>query len=280
MKGQRRHELQQNELADWMANLIAAAKPYANLIFGGVLLLGILGIGLTLWVQRSNAQAARAWEDFQSALSNLSFVEMNNVVEHYPGSDAAHWAQVVLGDFHLREGCDELFTTRAGARQELRKAIEHYDNVLAGTSDGRIRERATFGLARAWESQGDLKKALEFYEEVVRQWPDEPYAIIAREQTAALETPAVKRFYDRFAQFDPRPEFGEEPTQPLRLDDWELPALGEPVLPGYDSFNPLGKPSKESSEEPTKPAETDLAAPSTGTSAPATDSKGEAPKEE
>jgi hypothetical protein len=273
MKGQRRHELEQNELADWMANLIEAVKPYSNLIFGGVLILVILGIGITFWAHRSRAQTARAWEDFQSALSKRDPAELDDVAKHYPGTDAAHWARVVLGDYRLREGCNELFKSRAGAKEELRKATNLYDSVLDETSNGRIRERATFGLARAWESQGDLKKALGLYKDLVRQWPEGPYAMIAQQRATALESPAIKQFYDKFAQFDPKPAFGDEPTQSLRLDDWKLPSPGESLLPKYDSFNPLGKPAKE---PPSEPSETNLATPGADTSTPATDSKDEA----
>ena len=37
MKSERRHELEQNALADWMTDLIETLKPYANYILAGTL---------------------------------------------------------------------------------------------------------------------------------------------------------------------------------------------------------------------------------------------------
>mgnify|MGYP007007428104 FL=1 len=103
MKSERRHELEQNVLADWAGDVIASTKPYANLILGGLLHITIVAVGGTLLVRKSRAEAARAWEDFYPAMINGSFSDLNDVAENYRGTSAAHWALVMVGDLRLNE---------------------------------------------------------------------------------------------------------------------------------------------------------------------------------
>jgi len=256
MKSERRHELQHNELADWMTNVIEKTKPYANVILGGVLLVAIVAVGWSWMARQSRDEAAQAWEDFYDALASRSFTDLNGVAEHYPGSDAARWAKVVVGDLRLAEGCDELFTSRAGANQELEKARECYDDVLAECSDPAIRQRAAFGLARAWEAQGKLDKAAECYKQALV--PEGAYALMAKARIAALADPATKRFYDEFAQFDPKPAYRQGPIEPLDLDKFknlDVPSPGTLLFPEGGSLTPPTEPSKKSGEtEQSQPA--------------------------
>ncbi|HBO45546.1 MAG TPA: hypothetical protein DD670_16770 [Planctomycetaceae bacterium] len=247
MKSERRHELEQNVLADWTGDVIAAVKPYANLILGGVLLITIVTVGATLLVRKSRAEAARAWEDLYPAMINGSFSDLNDVAENYRGTAAAHWALVMVGDLRLNEGCNELFSTRAGAKEELKKAIDAYDRVLAESKDNAIRERATFGLARAWEAQGDLDKAADFYKKLVDNptWSKGPFAEVAKERAAALADPAVRRFYDQFAKFDPTPPPTGDVTKPLEFDDRQVPKPGESLLDTLDSYSSPQEPKTD-----------------------------------
>ncbi|NLE36533.1 MAG: hypothetical protein GX621_00750 [Pirellulaceae bacterium] len=255
MKSERRHELEQNVLADWTGDVIAAAKPYANLILGGLLLITIVTVGATLLVRKSRAEAARAWEDLYPAMINGSFSDLNDVAENYRGTAAAHWALVMVGDLRLNEGCNELFSTRAGAKEELKKAIDAYDRVLVESKDSTIRERATFGLARAWEAQGDLDKATDFYKKLIDNptWSKGPFGEVAEERVAALADPAVRKFYDQFAKFDPTPPPTGDLTKPLDFDDRQMPKPGEGLLDKLDSYSSPQEPKVESGKsEPGK----------------------------
>ena len=260
MKSERRHELQHNELADWMVKWGEVIKPYANVILGGILLIAIIAVGWTVMAKKSHANATHAWEDFYVALSNGSFAELDNVAEHYPGSDAAYWAKVVVGDLRLAEGCNELFTSRAGANQELNKAIDHYDAVLEKCSNEAIRQRATFGLARAHEAQGSLDKAIDNYKKLLK--PENAYTATAETRITALEKPSTKQFYDRFAKFDPKPAFRNDLPGPLpldNLDNLKLPGPDESMFPQYDPVLPKTEPSTGTDDTTT----TEPAAPST-----------------
>lgn len=238
MKGERRHELEHNALLNWLMDVGKTLQPYANLLVGAALAVAIVAIGWTLWSQRSGATSGQAWEDFQSALGRGSFVELENVAENYPGSPIAHLAMVVLGDLRLAEGCDELFRSRAAANEELRKAIDAYKTALDESADPVIDQRAAFGLARAYEAQGELDKAIIEYKKLTDS--DGPYKEVARERVAALDDPDVRAFSDKFAQFDPKPAYSEPTVPPLDLDKL-TPPPGDMPFPGLGSVSGEGK---------------------------------------
>jgi hypothetical protein len=286
MKRERRHELEHNALLAWINGVIAVCKPYANLVLGAALAIVIVWAGWTVLARRSGATAGQAWEDLQRALARGSFAEINNVVESYPGSLAAKWARVVLGDFRLGEGCDELFRSRAGAKEELRKAIESYEAALAESSDPAIHQRAKFGLARARESQGELDKAIKEYKKLTAA--EGPYQAIARDRITALENPAVRRFCDKFAQFDPKPAFSEQPLAPLDFDKLNPPGPNDLSMPGIGTVGGEEKPATGEKPKPagppielpgasTPPPETPTTPASSGSSTPAPSAETPAP---
>lgn len=248
MRSERRHELEQNILADWMAESVKAVRPYANLILAVVLAALIVTVAAVLWIQNSRMETARSWEDFYTAASSGSQAELSNVIEQYPGKDAAWWAAVVAGDQHLAEGCELLFANKADANEELTKAIDRYRGVLQQNKIPSLRERATFGLARAWEARGDLEKAQKNYKTVVSQWPESPYAEIAQLRLTDLNRPATKQFYDRFAKFDPAPSFSEEPGTPGQRPEFDAESLAPPpgeALPGLETAAEKEEPSAD-----------------------------------
>lgn len=244
MKSQDRHKMHRNELADWLAQAAERAKPYSNLVIGIVLLVVLGGAALVWWRQQSVAQTADAWAGFDRALATGSPAELENIAEQYPNTEVAHWAAVSAGDLYLNTGCLELFSNKSTASAALRDAVKHYRMVQEGTSVPALLERATFGLARAYEalagtrqSQGELDKAIEAYREIVDNWPDGAYGELAAGRLKDLSRTDTKAFYDKFAQWDPRPPSSSEGDMPgtrLPFDMDSLPDDGAfPVLPEY-----------------------------------------------
>jgi hypothetical protein len=261
MKSERRHELQQNQLADWMASSITTVRPYTNAILGIGLALLIVIVAAVLWHQRTGAEESRSWEDFYRAMGKNSFTELDTVVDTYPGSDAARWATVISGDLHLDQGCQELFSDRARANQELTKAVECYQDVLEQNASSTLRERAIYGLARAREARGELEKASGDYQQLVDNWPDGPYAKVAQGRLDDLKRPSIKEFYDRFAKFDPKPALSNEPGIPGQRPVFEtdLPPVDDASLPGLDPMKlEQTAPAKT---EPTESKPADVAKP-------------------
>lgn len=258
MKRERRHELQHNVLADWLGGVIEVVKPYSTAILA-LLLLGILAFGVFAWQAKVSAtHSARAWDDFHVAFTSGEPSDLDDVAEKYPGTDVAHWAAVVAADVYLNEGCQQLFSSKASASQELRKAVENYKQVLKESRVSALRERATFGLARAYEalagtrqSEGELDKAAQQYQEVVKSWPNGAYAPVATQRLKDLQQQEIKAFYDKFATWEPKPAYSPPMPTPDGRDPLDLGGLREGSVPDFSGA--LGLDDDEEEQEETPP---------------------------
>jgi predicted negative regulator of RcsB-dependent stress response len=223
MKSQRRHELERNALADWLTESIETIKPYTTAILAVILLIVIASFAITWWNSHASAQSGTAWDAFSSALESHSVTELERVAETHSHSRVGQWAAVAAGDLLLHEGCDALFSNKASANQQLRRAADDYMQVLDQSSDSTLRERATFGLARAREAQNDLPKAIERYEQVVKEWPDATFSALAQQRLDDLQRKSTKVFYDEFAKYDPKPAYSDNPGKGPLFDASSLP---------------------------------------------------------
>jgi len=147
-----------------------------------------------------------------------AWAKLADVTTAFPKTTPAYMAAVVSGDIHLAEACGKLFVNKAIANQELGKAIDNYSLVLGECRTSDLLQRATFGLARARETKGELEQAVAFYREVTTKWPDGVYTAAADRRLKDIESPATKEFYDRFAKFDPKPVFSNESGDKAGLD--------------------------------------------------------------
>jgi len=97
----------------------------------------------------------------------------------------------------------------------LQDAVNHYRSVQEGARKPALLQRASFGLARAYEAlagvQGDLDKAIAAYGEVVDKWPDGAYGKMAAERLEDLGREETEAFYDKFAKFNPQPATPDAP---------------------------------------------------------------------
>ena len=275
MKGERRHELERNALADWLVKAFEVIKPFQNAILGVVLLVAVVMVVYTVWSARASGQQAAAWDVFHRAVWDLSQgnpspTDFEAIVDDYPDTDVALWARVMAADLHLAVGCDQLFLDKGLANQELREAVDHYLAILDSDRSGpELRQRATFGLARAYESQGNLEKAMGHYEEVGKSWPDGAYAAAAASRLDDLKRPATRELYDRFAKFDPRPvppvgtgQPGERPA--FNLDSLkEEGSLFDPKFFELDDNGTEEDQPKETPDTPAEPGESRPEAPDT-----------------
>ncbi|MDZ7617690.1 MAG: hypothetical protein U1E05_11835, partial [Patescibacteria group bacterium] len=123
MKSERRHELEHNVLADWLADSLERIRPYQNAILGGVVLLAALVVVGSVWRNMAKQQAAAAWEDYFQSLQAGGPLELEDVVSRHAGSRVAHWAAAAAADQRLITGCNLLFSDKPSAMQELRTAV-------------------------------------------------------------------------------------------------------------------------------------------------------------
>jgi len=235
MKSERRHELQHNTLADGIIKTAELLKPYQNMIMGGVIVVLLIIVGYTWWARESEAQATQAWDELNAVVDSGNMPKLTGVIDNYPGTNVAHMAAVVLADYHLGEGCNRLFTSKATGQDELSKAVRFYEMVLQECRTPSLVERATFGLARAKESKGELAEAERLYNEVSTRWPQGAFSVAASERLSDLKKPATKTMYDRFAKFDPKPAFSAIPGEKPSFDMNSLPSEGPSPDIKFDS---------------------------------------------
>ncbi|HUT10217.1 MAG TPA: hypothetical protein VMY42_06950 [Thermoguttaceae bacterium] len=217
MKSERRHELEKNELANWMAKSIEGIKPYTNWILGTILLATLATASYAWWSGRSGTKTEEAWALYYQALDNKDPEELDAVGDKYPNHEAAYWATIASADCLRDQGCDELFRDKAVAGEKLTEAVERYMKVLGDEDceDPMLLQRATFGLARALESQTELERARQRYQEVYTKWPDGPFAAAAKHRYEELGKDSTRLDYDRFAKWGPpKSSYSDEPGTP------------------------------------------------------------------
>lgn len=205
MKTERRHELENNELAEWLTVTIERVRPYSRALLAGVIAVAVLIFGMGFVRQRRATQRTEAWNAFFTAVNTMQTEPLNEVVTQYAGSEVGLWAELRLADLQLAEGTDLLFTNRPAALDELRSAEEHYTSVRDQADNPEVRERALMGLARSLEALNRLDDAQAAYRQVTEDYPEGLFAPTAQQRLADLERQGTKEFYDWFATQDPRP---------------------------------------------------------------------------
>jgi hypothetical protein len=205
MDGDRRHELEDNDLAESTVALVDRIRPHLPTI---ALAVGGVMAALAAWTAVSSQQAAsrsQSWDACMAALSEGNPERLADVIRRYPGSAAAQWSQLMMADGAIAEGTQLLFVDRGRARQRLDSAIGIYSGLLAERPLALIAERAAFGLAKARESLGQLEEARRGYETIVAEYPESAVRGIAENRIAALSRESTRQWYDWFDGWKPAP---------------------------------------------------------------------------
>jgi hypothetical protein len=211
MDGDRRHELEENDLAESTVAIVDRVRPHLRTI---ALAVGAVVAGLGAWTVVSSQQAAsrgQSWDACMVALSEGNPERLTDVIRRYPGSPAAQWSQLMMADAAIGEGTQLLFIDRERARQRLDSAVGIYGGLLSERPRGLIAERAVFGMAKARESLGQLEEARRGYEAVVAEYPESAVRGIAENRIAALSRESTREWYDWFDGWKPAPAKPAEP---------------------------------------------------------------------
>lgn len=251
MKTERRHELQTNVLADWLGEKIDALKPYSTAISATALALAVGLFAYLYWSQKNQARQAQGWKQYFNALEETGREDadqsLREVADDYAKLPPGEWSRLSLADAQLAKGVDQLFNDRAASRQTLDDAIESYRAVLdAAPPESPLAERATLGLAEAYESKNELDEAREQYRALVERRPEGAFTALAQERLDDLDRKGTKDFYDWFARQSPKPKSPTGPGKP-----GEKPAFDLGNLPDENPFgSTLGFGQRETMAEP------------------------------
>lgn len=254
MKSERRHELEQNTLAQWLAETIEKVKPYTNAILGGTLAVFVVLVVFSWWSGHAEGQAAKAWDAYNAVVFGQDQATMvadfEKVAKQYPDSLAGDWALMTVADMQLDSGCNLLFANKASANIELRNALDNYLKLVERNRSPEVAQRAILGQARTQEALGDLVKAQEGYERLLKRWPEGAYAMMAQQRLLDIQKQSTKQFADKFAQYDPKPAPSEGPGKPGVRPDFNLENLpdGTPPVKAGTSSEP--KPASETEPNP------------------------------
>lgn len=210
MKTKRRHELETNELADWLGQTYRSLLPYANhLLWGAVILVAIV-LGVT-WLLRSwRAQNRDASALLSAALAPRAFgmapeqqldaqrQDFQSVADEYPDSIAGQWAHLLAADTYREEGMRRFTMDRDGALAALRKAEQEYRELIKHpTGMELLDERALLGRAKALESLDEIKEARKLYTQLLERHPPEEITVDSQSgQPEELDYYLARRFKD------------------------------------------------------------------------------------
>lgn len=252
MKSERRHELQENDLADSVEQLSERLRPYVTPILSvaiGALILVLVGLFVS---SRWEANRSESWDTCLAALVTGDPEGFREVILRYPGTPAAQWAELILADRNLSEATDLLFAkmdpANDVARERLEVAVAAYADVLSQRPTDMVAERATMGLAKARESLGELDQARRGYEAVANEYPSSPMANLATEHADDLAQDKTKAFYNWFAEQRLANVAPEEPSAPK--EDASSSAGEQPIEPAKDTENTDKKSTKKKEVEP------------------------------
>ena len=212
MKSRRKHELQTNELADWIGRWILRLKPHARILGWGALavLLAVFVFFVLPKIEGGYGAEAVSAAVFNRAQQSFEAEPLREFLRTYPDSPLAPTARLMLADRVLRESAGGVAAGEGSDRQakrekQLAEARDLYTKVAE--SDGVGRPMARVGLALVLLEEGRLAEGRAALEEVRKEWPQ---SVAAAKAKAHLEAMAG---YEPIAFSDeplPEPKTDEE----------------------------------------------------------------------
>ena len=228
-------EVEGNALAEGITAALEALRPHLR-----VMLLGLAGLLLVAvgWMWARQQEAGRFEQSRNADLAAMPPVDpaaLADVASQHAGTPAGQWARLTQAEIDLEEGTELVFVDREKAKPKLQAAADAYAGILAGMGRGLLAERATFGLAKANESLGNLDDARQGYEVVAQDYPNGAVAGMARQRAEALKGESVKEWYTWFENRKPTPPpVDNSPILGLPSEDPPTAPAGSDALPATE----------------------------------------------
>lgn len=246
MDSNRRHQLAQNDLANWFItqyeDWIQPNLKWIGTAICGVLLLIVLISLSSRFVQWNKAAA---WRQYYTALYSADSVGALEAISEASDGQVGVQSRLSLAQILLSEACNDVFTDQKAAQEKLDKATLHFQKVRDTAKDEQVQRQAIWGLGQAHEAyaairtdKNDLDAATKEYKMLSERWPDDYLGRRAVKQLAFIARPETKQFYELAAQ-----KAQEKPKEEdFKVDiDTKDPFLGGPG--SFDAQKALGGPS-------------------------------------
>ena len=260
MKTERRHDLETNWLASHVAQSIERVKPYSAMIWVAIIGVLVVAIGSLVVANQSSARNTEAWTAYYNAMSRGQGVleALEIVADEHAGTPVEEWADIVRADLQLGQASIVIFANQASAEKLLTDARRTYVLLQNNDLNPPIRNRASYGLGRVYELEGQLEKAKAEYAKV----EDGVFAPLAKMRAEAISQDDAEEFYDWFATAQPasltppqgpgtpgaRPAF--EPGALDNVDGELQPDLGLDIGAGLEDDSTGGRYADPPAEDP------------------------------
>jgi len=243
MKAERRHELHQNDLAQWLGKAWTWAKAHRNHLTSGVLVVLIV---LAVWVlvaRYLQSREAAVFNTYQQAMGATDAEERVARLKEVADQDRnPFWsvtANLDLGDhFALQIATGANKTDVAQLKEWAQKATDAYTRAtqLAQQHPALkpLAARGYIGLGQLAADARMFDEAAKFYEQALESAPEGHLAHTAA--TIALrQLPLIRNAPEQFATT--RPVRHDVPTEAPLPESWlrslQGPTGGAPTIPGF-----------------------------------------------
>jgi tetratricopeptide (TPR) repeat protein len=226
MKSERRHELHYNELGQYLTNLLAWVKKYANYLAWGALLVAVVVLVVVYMNRSAETKFSERQNDFEHAVAAADpDVRLNGLLKIAQGEGdkflTAQATQLVAIEYSNRiisgqgkASKDELKKFSDQATQNYQRLIDSFKEYPAMVAQGH------FGLGKLAENRGDFETAgAEFLAAKKSSPQDYPILLSADESIKEL---ATLRQPVKFATTAPATQPASAATKPAE----KVPATG------------------------------------------------------
>ncbi|MDG2224295.1 MAG: tetratricopeptide repeat protein, partial [Rubripirellula sp.] len=233
MKTERRHELQQNDLAVYLNKIDKSIEPHKRSIVFAVAALFLALIAYGLYSSQQTGNRSSATLELMNGAGKRDAEALAGVNEDYPNTIAGQWAKLYQGQQYLSDGMQSLYQDREEAKGLFADAQSAFNKVLETGKDRLLVSRANLGIAQANEALGNLKDAITAYEAVAKAKESEAMIALANSRIETLKNPETEKFMAWFSDQDFSPA---DPSLPPTLPSGtSIPGIPDLDLPNLQS---------------------------------------------
>lgn len=239
MKNERRHELQNNELAAWLTKNMGSAGPYVSWGLAAGIAIVLVVVFMNVSASRQAEESEQAWSamhDLQGkALAALSqgntddfkftgaMTDLSSLADEHKGSELGTLANLAIADTYFERGALSLRRSRQISNESYENAARYYSKVLEDRKATKfLLDMARFRRGRSYEWRNQIGEAVADYQATTG-----PYESMAQAQLVVLESKDIKQWYDEFDLLD----LGARPTDTINFPQTD-----------FDEPDQLGKP--------------------------------------
>jgi len=200
MKTERRHELQHNELADWIQANYQRIQPYLTSIAAVLVAAVVLYWAYVTFSSRAAARADQDWALLspkdEAADSLKVWTELAST--HSASTPLGMAVRMRIGNYSLQEaGGVQVFNKQRSTeiKDFLNRAVTAFTELQKDAKDADVRSVATLKLAQTQEYIGNLQAAKAEYAKVAELGAKSPYSEFAKTRAADLGKQETKDFY-------------------------------------------------------------------------------------